>query len=76
MQAWPGPAPIGLLALLALVLAGNGPGSIVGLDFARTENPPTRLGSASGIVNVGGFVASLLLILVVGLLLTRRGPIG
>ena len=71
--AWPGYAPIGLLVLLALVLAGNGPGSIVGFDFARTENPPARLGSASGIVNVGGFVASLLLILVIGLLLDATG---
>jgi MFS family permease len=71
--AWPGPAPIGLLVLLVLVLAGNGPGSIVGFDFARTENPPARLGSASGIVNVGGFVASLLLILAVGLLLDATG---
>ena len=71
--AWPGPAPLGLLVLLALVLAANGPGSIVGLDFARTENPPARLGSASGIVNVGGFVASLLLILAVGLLLDATG---
>ena len=70
---WPGRAPVWLLALLVLVLAGNGPGSILGFDFARTENPPTRLGSATGIVNVGGFVATLLMILVVGLLLDTSG---
>ena len=70
---WPGHAPVWLLALLVLVLAGNGPGSIVGFDFARTENPPARLGSATGIVNVGGFVATLLMILVVGLLLDASG---
>jgi MFS family permease len=58
---------------LVLVLASNGPGSMVGFDFARTENPPARLGSASGIVNVGGFSASLLVILVVGLLLDASG---
>ena len=51
----------------------NGPGSILGFDFARTENPPARLGSATGIVNVGGFVATLLMILVVGLLLDASG---
>jgi MFS family permease len=71
--AWPGPVPLGVLVLLVLVLASNGPGSIMGFDFARTENPPARLGSATGIVNVGGFVASLLLILVVGLLLDASG---
>jgi MFS family permease len=71
--AWPGHVPTGVLVLLVLVLAANGPGSIMGFDFARTENPPARLGSATGIVNVGGFVASLLLILVVGLVLDASG---
>jgi hypothetical protein len=42
---------------------------MLGFDYARTENPPARIGSASGIVNVGGFVASLLTILLVGLVL-------
>ena len=71
--AWPGRAPPPLLVLLVLVLAANGPASMVGFDFARTENPPARLGSATGIVNVGGFVASLLTILAVGLLLDLTG---
>jgi hypothetical protein len=30
---------------------------MIGFDFARTFNPPSRLGTATGIVNVGGFVA-------------------
>ncbi|MDT7550048.1 MAG: hypothetical protein QOE84_2442 [Actinomycetota bacterium] len=66
---WPGRAPLPLLVVLVVVLATNGPGSMVGFDYARTENPPTRMGSATGIVNVGGFVASLLTILLVGLVL-------
>lgn len=70
---WPGRAPLPLLVLLVLVLASNGPGSMLAFDFARTENPPARLGSASGIVNVGGFVASLSTILAVGLLLDLTG---
>jgi MFS family permease len=72
--AWPGPAPLAVLVLLVLALATNGPGSLVGFDYARTENAPERLGSASGIVNVGGFIASLTTILLIGLLLdARRG---
>jgi MFS family permease len=71
--AWPGRAPVGVLVLLAVALASNGPGSMVGFDFARTENPPARLGSASGIVNVGGFVATLLVIAAIGLLLDLSG---
>jgi hypothetical protein len=39
-------------------------------------NAPERLGSASGIVNVGGFVASLATILLIGLLLDVRRPDG
>jgi MFS family permease len=66
---WPGRAPLPLLVVLVVVLATNGPGSMVGFDYARTENPPARMGSATGIVNVGGFVASLLTILFVGLIL-------
>ena len=67
--AWPGRAPLALLVVLALVLGTNGPASMIGFDYARTENPATRLGSASGLVNVGGFVASLVLMLAVGLVL-------
>jgi MFS family permease len=71
--AWPGRAPLVVLVLLVLALATNGPGSLIGFDYARTENAPERLGSASGIVNVGGFVSALTTILLVGLLLDLRG---
>jgi MFS family permease len=66
---WPGRAPLALLVVLVVVLGANGPGSMLGFDYARTENPPSRIGSASGIVNVGGFVASLVTILLIGLVL-------
>jgi len=66
---WPGRAPLWLLVVLVVVLSSNGPGSMVGLDYARTENPPERIGSASGIVNVGGFVASLTTVLLIGAVL-------
>jgi MFS family permease len=70
---WPGRAPVWLLALLVLTLAANGPGSAIGFDYARTFNPPRQLGSASGIVNVGGFTASIVLILGIGLVLDLLG---
>ncbi|MFI7428002.1 nitrate/nitrite transporter [Micromonospora sp. NPDC049836] len=74
--AWPGRAPHWLLVALVVVLAGNGPGSMIGFDYARTFNPVHRIGSASGIVNVGGFVASILLILAVGVVLDLGTPAG
>ncbi|MCW2704240.1 MAG: major facilitator superfamily 1 [Blastococcus sp.] len=71
---WPGRAPLPLLVVLVVVLGTNGPGSMIGFDYARTENPAERMGSASGVVNVGGFVASLLTILAVGAVLDLLTP--
>ncbi|MGY2130320.1 MFS transporter [Blastococcus sp. SYSU DS0617] len=71
---WPGRAPLPLLVALVVVLGTNGPGSMIGFDYARTENPAERMGSASGVVNVGGFVASLLTILGIGAVLDLLTP--
>ena len=49
---------------------------MVGFDFARTFNPVSRLGSATGIVNIGGFVASLTTIFGIGLVLDVLTPGG
>ncbi|HSN06113.1 MAG TPA: MFS transporter [Candidatus Angelobacter sp.] len=68
-----GPAPGWLLLVLVLVLSVSGPGSMIGFDYARTFNPPNRLGTATGIVNVGGFAAALVTILLVGLVLDLVG---
>lgn len=74
--AWPGRVPVPVLVLLVLVVGVGGPTSMVGFDFARTFNPPERLGSATGIVNVGGWVASLVVMLLIGLVLDWRTPGG
>ncbi|WP_323961540.1 MFS transporter [Arthrobacter sp. JZ12] len=66
---YPGPAPLWLLALLVVTVAIGGPGSMIGFDFARTFNPASRLGTATGIVNIGGFTAALLTMFAVGLIL-------
>ncbi|WP_305782469.1 MFS transporter [Symbioplanes lichenis] len=70
--AWPGRAPLAVLVALVVALGLGGPGSMIGFEFARTFNPPNRLGTATGIVNVGGFTASLTAILLVGLILDAR----
>jgi len=71
--AFPTPAPGWLLLVLVVVLSICGPGSMIGFDYARTFNPPNRFGTATGIVNVGGFVASLVTILLIGLVLDLVG---
>ena len=73
---WPGRAPLPLLVLLVMVTALGGPGSMVGFDLARTFNPQHRIGSALGVVNVGGFVASLVTMALIGFILDRLAPGG
>jgi MFS family permease len=70
----PGNAPLWLLVVLVIVTGAGGPGSMIGFDVARTFAPASRLGSASGIVNVGGFVASLLTIFAIGVVLDVVTP--
>ncbi|MFK0112450.1 nitrate/nitrite transporter [Streptomyces sp. NPDC091217] len=62
-------APMWLLVVLCAVLGACGPASMLGFDFARPANPPERQGTASGITNMGGFVASMTTLFVVGVLL-------
>ncbi|MFI7005846.1 nitrate/nitrite transporter [Streptomyces sp. NPDC050145] len=70
---WPGQAPMWLLVMMCVVLGACGPASMIGFDFARPANPPERQGTASGIVNMGGFVASMTTLLAVGILLDATG---
>lgn len=69
LLAWPGRAPLWLHVVLALGLATGGPGSAIGFDFARTSNPAHRLGTANGIVIMGGFTGALLSILLIGVVI-------
>ncbi|GAB3126133.1 MFS transporter [Glaciibacter psychrotolerans] len=66
---WPGTPPIGVIALLLVVLGIGGPGSLIGFDFARTFNPQRSLGAANGVVNVGGFTASFVSMYLIGVFL-------
>jgi len=73
---WPGRPALPVVVLLVLVLSAYGPASAVGFDFARTFNPASRLGAATGIVNMGGFVATLVTIFVIGVILDFVAPDG
>ena len=74
--AWPGEAPLWLLAALVVVAGVGGPASMIGFDIGRTSNPSDRMASATGIINQGGFIASLLLVVAIGLILDWRTPGG
>lgn len=71
--AWPTPAPLWLLFVLAVALATGGPASMVAFDHARTHNPSHRLSTATGITNVGGFLSALVAIFLIGVALDLQG---
>lgn len=66
---WPGVPPLWMLVVLLVAIGIGGPGSLIGLDFARTSNPVRSLGSANGIVNSGGFLASFIMMYLIGVVL-------
>jgi MFS family permease len=70
------PAPLWMLVVLVCLMATGGPASMVGFDLARTFNPVATLGRANGVVNVGGFMASLLTMGLIGVVLDLRQPRG
>lgn len=63
------PPSLPAVVVFLTILAVGGPGSLIGFDFARTFNPSASHGAATGFVNVGGFVTTVVLVLVVGLAL-------
>jgi len=64
--AWPGIPPLWLIIVLLVVISVGGPGSLIGFDTARRFNPARSHGSASGVVNVGGFTATFTIMFLVG----------
>jgi MFS family permease len=70
------PAPIWLLVVMVCLTASGGPASMIGFDLARTFTPLEASGRANGVVNVGGFLASLLTMALVGFVLELREPGG
>ena len=71
---WRGDAPFWLLVLLMVAVGVGGPASMIGFDFGRSFNPAHRMGAAIGIINQGGFFASLVLVIAIGLILDWRTP--
>jgi MFS family permease len=74
--ALPGRAPLWLLVVLVSVTAIGGPVSMIGFDLARTFVPAEAMGRANGVVNIGGFGASLSAMALIGVLLDLVEPRG
>lgn len=70
------PLPMWRLLAFAAVLGAGGPLSLVGLDFARSFAQGGRLGAATGFANMGGFVGTVVGVLLVGVTLQVVAPDG
>ncbi|HSU01019.1 MAG TPA: MFS transporter, partial [Nocardioides sp.] len=66
---WPGAAPDWLVVVMAFATASGGPAAMVAFDLARSFTPTHQTGRANGLINVGGFTASLLTMALIGIVL-------
>lgn len=73
---WPGNAPLWALVLLVMVAGAGFPVGLVAFDFARVATPSSQVGTAMALVNVTGYVATILVIFGIGLALDVLEPAG
>ncbi|MDO5619381.1 MFS transporter [Kocuria sp.] len=66
---WPGTAPFLVVLAAVVAIAMSLPASMVAFNIVQSFTPRRRIGTATGITNVGGFVASLAAIYLIGLTL-------
>ena len=62
-------APGGVLFACFLAISIGGPASLVAFDFTKDIAPRSQLGSANGFANVGGFLASFVMMYLTGLVI-------
>ena len=63
----PGRSPSWLLFVCFLAISVGGPASMVAFDFSKDIVPKARLGTANGFANVGGFLATFIMMYLTGL---------
>lgn len=70
---WQGAPPMWLLIALILVIPLGGPASMIAFEVLRSHAPRSFAGFATGLVNTGGFIASLIVMMLIGLVLDVQG---
>ncbi|MGV3015943.1 MFS transporter [Rothia sp. 88186D007BW] len=70
---WPGVAPLPLVYAAAMTLGINGPVSMVAFEVVRSHVPSQQRGLATGVANMGGFMAAFVIVLLIGLILDLMG---
>ncbi len=77
LAVWPaGRPPFAVVVAVICVLSVGGPASSAAFMLARDYNPRHRISTATGMVNVGGFVGTVLCAFLIGQVLDRLGGHG
>jgi len=72
---WPGgQPPFWVVVIVVGVFSVGGPASGIGFMLARDYNPRHRISTATGLVNVGGFCGSVVMVFAVGQILDLFEP--
>ena len=70
---WPGTPPVWLIVVLLVVMPLGGPASMIAFEVSRSHTPRSFIGFGTGLINTAGFTASLVTILLIGLVLDLQG---
>lgn len=70
---WPGTPPFWLILTMLIVVPFGGPASMIAFEVSRSHTPRSFSGFGTGLVNMGGFIATLIVILLIGLMLDVQG---
>jgi len=69
MSSFSSAIPAWLLVIMFLVISVGGPASMIAFDYSKDMVPKSKLGSANGFANVGGFLATFVMMYLVGLVI-------
>lgn len=72
----PSPLPDFVILALVVIIGFGGPVSMVAFDYSRTYVSNRELGAANGFINIGGFLAALLMIGAIGLALDAQRAVN
>ncbi len=63
---WPAAPPLWFVCTHVMIIGVGGPASMIGFDYSKESFKPQELGAVNGLINVGAFIAALIMMGVVG----------
>ncbi|MGO3147609.1 MAG: MFS transporter [Leucobacter sp.] len=70
---WQGVPPQWLIIALLIIIPLGGPASMVAFEVGRSHTPRSFAGLSTGTVNTGGFIATIIAVMGIGVLLDLQG---